>query len=141
MVGGPSAAMEQMSAEERNDVLTRVITEQIADVLGLDPSNLEIDEPLQNMGFDSLMAVELQVAIEKTTGHSLQRMELLSAGLTAADLVCVVSGSPSPSPESLVQPPEDEEIDFSAGPQLQVDDLSDADVDALLNELATAKQL
>ena len=87
MSGDGSGLAGPSTPGERREILHRILVDQVAGVLGLDPGNLDVDQPLQHLGFDSLMAVELQVAVEKATGHNLQRMELLDPNLTTASLI------------------------------------------------------
>lgn len=45
---------------ERRQLLQNYLSEQVARVLGLSPSKLDVQQPLSNLGLDSLMAVELK---------------------------------------------------------------------------------
>jgi len=45
---------------ERRQLLQSYLSEQVARVLGLSPSKLDIQQPLNHLGLDSLMAVELK---------------------------------------------------------------------------------
>jgi len=45
---------------ERRRLLQSYLSEQVARVLGLSPSKLDVQQPLSNLGLDSLMAVELK---------------------------------------------------------------------------------
>ena len=51
-------------AEERPGLLAEHLRKSIAKVLGLSPAKLELDQPLTDVGLDSLMAMELIVRIE-----------------------------------------------------------------------------
>ncbi len=50
--------------EERPELLAEHLRKSIAKVLGLSPAKLELDQPLTDVGLDSLMAMELIVRIE-----------------------------------------------------------------------------
>jgi acyl transferase domain-containing protein/acyl carrier protein len=50
---------------QRHDTLQGKVCEVVARVLGTAPSKLETDEPMTNLGIDSLMAVELAICIKK----------------------------------------------------------------------------
>ena len=52
------------SPREREHLLESYLKEQIARVLGLSNAKIDIDQPLQEMGLDSLMAVNLKNRIE-----------------------------------------------------------------------------
>jgi acyl carrier protein len=45
---------------ERRQLLQSYLSEQVARVLGLSPSKLDLQQPLSHLGLDSLMAVELK---------------------------------------------------------------------------------
>ncbi|MDP3406124.1 MAG: SDR family NAD(P)-dependent oxidoreductase, partial [Brevundimonas sp.] len=51
--------------EERYRQLQIILAREVSGVLGTDPDTLDLNRPLQSLGFDSLMAVELTVAIER----------------------------------------------------------------------------
>ena len=78
------------SPEERRMVLEGLLLRIIADVLGLPSSQLDVSRPLSDLGFDSLMVVELSLAIEEALGVSLPKMEYLRPGLTTSALVKVI---------------------------------------------------
>ena len=64
--------MNNAPPAERIEMLVRHIQTEAARVLGLDdPGQLDPHAPLQNLGFDSLMAVELANQMTATTGLSL----------------------------------------------------------------------
>jgi acyl carrier protein len=66
------AALEAAPPAERVDLLVRHIQQEAARVLGLDaPESLDPHAPLQDLGFDSLMAVELANQMTATTGMAL----------------------------------------------------------------------
>jgi acyl carrier protein len=65
-------ALESAPPKERPAILAAYINQQIARVLGLDPSQpLDPRQPLNEMGIDSLMAVELRNALGKALGRTL----------------------------------------------------------------------
>ena len=59
--------IRQASPSERPALMLLLVRELAAKVMGLsDPSRIEIDRPLQEQGFDSLMSVDLRNMIAKT---------------------------------------------------------------------------
>jgi acyl carrier protein len=127
--------------EERYRQLQLILAREVSGVLGTNPDTLDLNRPLQSLGFDSLMAVELTVAIERATGYGFSRMSLLRADATTAELVREIAevlgaregeapaDAPAAAPvaEAPVAPPA----------TTTVDALSDSEVDALLRELVT----
>jgi acyl carrier protein len=122
------------------DSIEKLVVRDIAGVLGMRPEAVDVNKPLPELGFDSLMAVELSVALEHSTGHGFNRMSLLRPDLTAAELISVIeteapkgakaNGSTMPSKAS--PPP-------VAIPGVNVEELSDAQVDTLLRELSAGE--
>ncbi|MGP3972342.1 SDR family NAD(P)-dependent oxidoreductase, partial [Streptomyces sp. 6N223] len=73
--GGGTALVERlagMSAEERTEALQELVRDHVADVLGhSNPSALDIQRGLLELGIDSLTAVELRNRLGATVGHRL----------------------------------------------------------------------
>lgn len=76
--------------EERKQALTEGLTELVASILGIPVSNLSPEQPLDKLGFDSLMAVELLVGIESIAGLTIPKIKLLRKGLNIRELVEIV---------------------------------------------------
>ena len=70
-------------ADRRALVLARV-REHGARVLGTAAGQINVDQPLSEMGLDSLMAVELAGGLERDLGQPVSVMQMLSAGSLAA---------------------------------------------------------
>ncbi|MCZ0985403.1 acyl carrier protein [Streptomyces diastatochromogenes] len=68
---GPTLAerLPPLAADERDRLLTDLVRSRVAAVLGhADPTAIEADRPVQELGFDSLTAVELRNQLGKETG-------------------------------------------------------------------------
>jgi acyl carrier protein len=64
--------LEKVTAGERIEVLTTFVRERAASVLGVDPSTgPDLRRPLNELGLDSLMAVELCNTLGRAIGHHL----------------------------------------------------------------------
>ncbi len=117
--------------------LQAIVLKDVADVLGMNAANLDVGTALPDLGFDSLMAVELSVALEHSTGYGFNRMSLLRPDITASDLIDTIatelSGAPmaqsaEPSAQSAAAEVAESETNLAA--------LSDAEVDAMLRQLS-----
>ena len=52
--------------DERQTLIENHLQSQVAGVLGLDTARLQVDQPLDRLGLDSLMAIDLKNKLEKT---------------------------------------------------------------------------
>jgi acyl transferase domain-containing protein/NADP-dependent 3-hydroxy acid dehydrogenase YdfG/acyl carrier protein len=77
--GTPPAAAEapfrrtlaSLAPAERHGALERHLRDHAARVLGLPPARIAVDQPLGNLGFDSLMTLELRNRLEASLGLKL----------------------------------------------------------------------
>ena len=104
----------EMEPQERILKITEELKKEIAAILGASVSKLEVDSPISVLGFDSLMAVELVVRIERVFNVKLPKITLLRAGLNINELSEIV----------------EQEI-----LKIKVADLSDQEVERLLTSM------
>ncbi len=76
--------LQDAPPNERVAILERQLFDQVAAVLRLDSSRFEPTVPFQNLGMDSLMAVELRNRIDATVGTKLPATVLFSYTTTSA---------------------------------------------------------
>jgi aryl carrier-like protein len=115
--------------EQRRDLLESLLKEQISRVLGTTPDRLDAARPLTEMGLDSLVAVELKNWTEGELGLQLPSVELLR-GPSIAQLIDLLHQQLDPAqaarPAAAAAPT----------PTVNVDELSDAEVEAMLDSLS-----
>ena len=70
-------ALRRAGRQERKRLLESYLRDQAASKLGLTPSRLDIQLPLNQLGVDSLMAVELRTQIERDLGIVVPVVQLL----------------------------------------------------------------
>jgi len=127
--------LQQAKQEERPEIIEAYIREQAARVLGTSASKLDLDRSLNELGLDSLMAVELKNRIECDLDCSLPMGQLAQSptirrfsSVVLNQLLAPVSTSSAPpvirreTPEQLLA---------------KVDRLSDQDVDSLLRKMVS----
>jgi acyl carrier protein/short-subunit dehydrogenase len=85
--GGSTSATDLVSAgllsadpEKRPVLLAAMLAEFVAETMRMPASRIDINEPLSEMGIDSLMAVELQVCINTKLGIDFPVLELIRGG-------------------------------------------------------------
>ena len=150
--------LQEASEIERQNILTDHIRAEVANVLGLPFSQIEVQQPLNNMGFDSLMAVELRNRVETELRTKIP-LESFLEGLSISTLVKQVSQQlkemPSILSESSTKPVSQiqgethlEWIDLTQGihPELagrllaRLETLNDKKVDELLSVLLSEEE-
>jgi acyl carrier protein len=118
---------------QRGQLIEVYVIEQVARVLGVSAPQLDIGQPLTNLGFDSLMAVELKNRISADLGIDVPMVNFLqgfSVGQAAtqllAQLITEADSASEPRPSM-----------HAAGETLStnIDELSDDQVNAILTEM------
>ncbi len=111
----------------------------VGSVLRVKPDGLRGDQPLTDLGLDSLMAVEIENSIESAIGVALPPASLMRARtidqivtLIAEHLGGKPAGSPPPAGASVAMPTE-----TVAASEVDVEALSDEDIDRLLGAQAS----
>ena len=123
--------IESAPPEERGEVIRKAITDVVGSVLRIKPESLRDDQPLTDLGLDSLMGAEIENAIESAIGVGLPPTSLMRAR-TIGQIVTLIAdhmGAKTreslPTPSAVApEPANAEEVD--------VDALSDQDIDRLL---------
>ncbi|MDL1984274.1 MAG: SDR family NAD(P)-dependent oxidoreductase [Deltaproteobacteria bacterium] len=77
--------LEQATESDRQSLLVTYVQELVAGVIGLSPSQIDIQALLNNMGLDSLMALELRNQIKTNLGLDIAMVTFLT-GLSVASL-------------------------------------------------------
>ncbi|WIM86738.1 SDR family NAD(P)-dependent oxidoreductase [Candidatus Mycobacterium wuenschmannii] len=145
--GLPETPAETNGPSGRDD-LQSYLRDQVAGKLGVAPSQLDIESPLQQLGVDSLVAVELRAQIERDLGIVVPVVRLLDGpsvtGL-AGWLADQLGGTPA-EPAS-VEAPDAPAVNGSNGSDPEwmdilgrLPDISDDDVDALLRDVLAARE-
>ncbi len=128
---------------ERQRLLAEYLQEKVGRVLGRSAAQLDPQQSLQNLGLDSLMAIELKNRIEVELGVSVPVAHFLqgpSVEQMTAHLYDLLAGNSAPLPTPLAPStpllPMGESIeDHTESLLAQMDQLSDEEVDALLSQM------
>lgn len=122
--------IESAAPEERGNVVSLAVRDVVGSVLRVKPETLREDQPLTDLGLDSLMAVEIENSIERSIGVALPPASLMRArtiGQIAVLITEHIGGAAATAPAAPLPEPEpvsDNDLDLDA--------LSDADIDRLL---------
>jgi len=129
-------ALLAVDPAEQEQFLSAQIRDQLARILGMPPAKLDVEQPLLNLGLDSLMAVEIGNQIQAMVGVEVPTMKFME-GLSIAGLSVYVleqlSGQKAPTALS----PSDQQATEQVVER--VEQLSDEEVDALLHEMAAGE--
>jgi acyl carrier protein len=95
-----SERLASLNPEERLGLLKTVVAEEAATILRLPAGGIDATRPLSEMGMDSLMAVELRLALESRLRVDLPLVSLAegtSVASIAARLAAAISAGPKDS--------------------------------------------
>ena len=126
--------IEAAAPGEKEAVIAQAVREVVGSVLRVKPDTLRDDQPLTDLGLDSLMGVEIENSLEAAVGVALPPASLMRAR-TIGQIATVIAGhmggttSAVPAPAPAAVPAASAEVDLDA--------LSDEDIDGLLGD-ATA---
>jgi myxalamid-type polyketide synthase MxaE and MxaD len=140
--GLTSAALLAAEPGERHQLLQSYLSAQVARVLGLSASKLDLQQPLSNLGLDSLMAVELRnriaidLRVKVPVVKFLQGFSVDEAVTQVLDQLTAEGSSPS-APLAPAVTQQQDPIDKQNAEQLlaNLDQLSDENVDSLLTDM------
>jgi len=129
-------ALLAVDPTERQQFLSTRIRDQLARVLGMSPGKLDVEQPLLNLGLDSLMAVEIGNQIQAMVGVEVPAMKLME-GISIAGLSVYVIEQLNADETAAAAPPAAEPTAEEVLERVQ--ELSDEEVDVLLHEMVAGE--
>jgi acyl transferase domain-containing protein/acyl carrier protein len=138
--------IESASPEEKETVIAQAVREVVGSVLRVKPDTLRDDQPLTDLGLDSLMGVEIENSLESAIGVALPPTSLMRAR-TIGQIASLIAGhvggaatapsaAPATSLTSSEPAPSVAEVDLDVLSSEQIDQLvgdDDAVVEAKSN--------
>ena len=132
--------IESAAPTDREPIIAAAVREVVGSVLRVKPDSLRNDQPLTDLGLDSLMGVEIENSLEAVIGVALPPTSLMRAR-TIGQIATLIGGyvggkTATPAPVAAAAPAEvlvTEDVDLEA--------LSDQDIDRLLGADATADKI
>ncbi|MEB3051363.1 type I polyketide synthase [Mycolicibacter sp. MYC123] len=139
--GGLYDAVLAADPQERQRLLSAYLRDLVAGKLGLAPGSLDLVAPLNSLGVDSLITLELRIQVERELGIVVPVARLLDGpsvtslsgwlGEKLADSAQKPADAPAAQDVPASKPQAAQEMELLS----QMSDLSDDDVDALLQKM------
>ena len=132
--------IESAAPKDREPIITAAVRDVVGSVLRVKPDSLRDDQPLTDLGLDSLMGVEIENSLEATIGVALPPTSLMRAR-TIGQIASLIAGymggkTATAAPAAAAAP-----VETSATEDVDLDALSDEDIDRLLGVAAAADEL
>lgn len=129
--------IQAASADERDGVIGQAVRDVVGSVLRVKPDSLRDDQPLTDLGLDSLMGVEIENLIESSIGVALPPTSLMRAR-TIGQIASLISehlggGAAAPAEKPAVP------VEATPAAEVDVDSLSDEDIESLLGGTSDAE--
>jgi acyl carrier protein len=138
--GATREAILAVPSEERVGLVKAFVIEQVAQVMRVATGDLDDQQPLRTLGLDSLMAVEIRNRIEAGLGVAIPLVSLLEGPSIVA--VAEHVGAHLSEPRALTNSAPDVGDAVRAAHLLErLDDLSDAEVHALLEQMLPGRDV
>jgi NADPH:quinone reductase-like Zn-dependent oxidoreductase/SAM-dependent methyltransferase/acyl carrier protein len=120
--------IQSAAADERENVIGLAVKDVVGSVLRVKPDSLRNDQPLTDLGLDSLMGVEIENLLESSIGVALPPTSLMRAR-TIGQIATLISEhlGGSATAATAVAP-----VENAAVSEVDIEALSDDDIDSLL---------
>lgn len=126
--------IESAVAEEKEVVIAQAVREVVGSVLRVKPDTLRDDQPLTDLGLDSLMGVEIENSLEAAIGVALPPTSLMRAR-TIGQIATLIAGQIGGTTKSTVTPSVPATIEPTAAVvEVDLDALSHDEIDRLLGD-------
>lgn len=124
--------IEAAKPEDKEAIIADAVRDVVGSVLRVKPDSLRNDQPLTDLGLDSLMGVEIENSLEATVGVSLPPASLMRArtiGQIATLIAGHMGGKVEAAPAPVAAPAS------IAADEVDLDALTDEDLDQLLGDV------
>ncbi|MDB6146893.1 MAG: eryA, partial [Spartobacteria bacterium] len=114
---------------EKQTVICQAVRETVGSVLRVKPDSLREDQPLTDLGLDSLMGVEIETSLEAAVGIALPPTSLMRAR-TIGQIASLIAGHLGGA--AAVANPTPLEVPAEAASAVDLDAISDGEIERLL---------
>ncbi|MEP6975978.1 MAG: beta-ketoacyl reductase, partial [Spartobacteria bacterium] len=116
---------------EKQSVISQAVREAVGSVLRVKPDSLRDDQPLTDLGLDSLMGVEIETSLEAAVGIALPPTSLMRAR-TIGQIATLIAGHLGGATGAAETAPAAVPVSGEAASAVDLDAISDEDIDRLL---------
>jgi len=132
--------IESASADEKESVIAEAVRDVVGSVLRVKPDSLRNDQPLTDLGLDSLMGVEIENSLEAAVGVALPPASLMRAR-TIGQIASLIAGHMGGKTSAPAAPaPAAAPADAVTAEEVDLDALSEEDLDRLLGAEAPSDE-
>ncbi len=138
--------IESAAPAERAAVIGEAVRDVVGSVLRVKPDGLRFDQPLTDLGLDSLMAVEIENSIESSIGVALPPASLMRArtiGQIATLITEHMGGAAAAAPTAAIvsaEPKSTDDVDLEALTDEEIDRLLEGVEEPLNKQLVLEKE-
>jgi acyl carrier protein len=125
--------IESAAPDEREAVIAQAVRDVVGSVLRVKPDSLRDDQPLTDLGLDSLMGVEIENSLEAAIGVALPPTSLMRAR-TIGQIATLIAGHMGGAPTAVAPAPNAAPTASAATDDVDLEALSDEDIDRLLGD-------
>ena len=131
--------IESASPEELEGIIGQAVRDAVSSVLRVKPGALRDDQPLTELGLDSLMGVEIENSIESSLGVALPQASLIRAR-TIGQIIALIAeqmGAKSSHRALASTTPRTATAEAVSADEVNFEALSDEEIEGLLGDQAT----
>jgi acyl carrier protein len=125
--------IESAPPDEREPIIAQAVREVVGSVLRVKPDSLRDEQPLTDLGLDSLMGVEIENSLEATIGVALPPASLMRAR-TIGQIASLIAGHMGGKTAAATTAPATTPVEagVTVTEDVDLEALSDEDIDRLL---------
>ncbi|MBV8588003.1 MAG: hypothetical protein JO308_17075, partial [Verrucomicrobia bacterium] len=125
--------IESANPDELEGLVSQAVREAVGSVLRVKPDTLRDDQPLTDLGLDSLMGVEIESSIEGSTGVSLPPSSLIRARTIGQIVELIIEHMGAKRPGATSAGESRATAESASANEVNFEALSDEEIERLLN--------
>jgi acyl transferase domain-containing protein/acyl carrier protein len=133
------ARIDAAAPAEKQAVISQAVREAVGSVLRVKPDSLRDDQPLTDLGLDSLMGVEIETSLEAAVGIALPPTSLMRAR-TIGQIAALMAGHLGGATAAAEPVPMPAVATAEAASAVDLDAISDEDIERLLGSESAAER-